>query len=182
MEKQNKKLQISLSSECCRGILLGLGSQSRDDYGRNGANNCPLLPSHLPSTAHKPSLEEGVGAWAKGCLMSFWGMVFREGRQRKETVHLRTALLILLDEICNPKQSQERHQRNSLLNQSHNLLFSQQPSFLADVFPWVGEAPCLSFQSKLRPWSWWVTGKLLALLNEGEILEISNTSSQPNFV
>lgn len=80
-EKKN-----TFSDECCGEILLGLGSQNRNDSGKEWSQGLPLfsLPS-LPSIAHEPSLEEGVRTQAKGCLMSFWGMVFREGRQRKET-------------------------------------------------------------------------------------------------
>lgn len=131
-KKKTKKKNFTFSNECCGEIFSGLRSQSRDDSGKEWSQRLPLFSlSNLPSTAHEPCLEEGVGTSAKGCLMSFWGMVFREARQRKETGQPQSwATHPPRWDLHPPEQSQERHYReNSLLHQSNNLpMFYQQLS------------------------------------------------------
>lgn len=59
---EKKKKRFTLSNECYGEILLSMGSQSRDDLGKEWSQRLPLFsfPS-LQSTTHEPSLEEGVG-------------------------------------------------------------------------------------------------------------------------
>lgn len=118
--------------------------------GRKGAKNCPLfsLPS-LPSTARESNLEEGVGISAKGCLMSFWEMVFREGRQRKETGQPQSWATHPPRWDLYPRSRAKRGStKNSLPHQSNNLpMFYQQLS--KQCFPGLEKCHTLLFPKQL---------------------------------
>lgn len=59
---RKKKKRFTLSNECCGEILLSMGSQSRDDLGKEWSQRLPLFSfPNLQSITYEPRLEEGVG-------------------------------------------------------------------------------------------------------------------------
>lgn len=118
--------------------------------GRKGAKDCcPFSPFSVFHLQHVSQIEEGVEISAKGCLMSFWGMVFREGRQRKETGQPQSWATHPPRWDLYPRSRAKRGStKNSLPHQSNNLpMFYQQLS--KQCFPGLEKCHTLLFPKQL---------------------------------